>query len=69
MFTAALEELAAYLAQMTDRTTVSRVLGVSWQAVGNIVERVVSQRLDAGRFENLHRIGIDEFSYRKRATT
>ena len=66
VFTAALEELAAYLAQMTDRTTVSRVLGVSWQAVGNIVERVVSQRLDAGRFENLRRIGIDEFSYRKR---
>ena len=33
---------------------------------GSIVERVVSRRLDEGRFENLRRIGIDEFSYRKR---
>ena len=65
-FTETLEEMAAYLAQMTDRTAVSRLLGISWQAVGNIVERVVSRRLDGGRFENLRRIGIDEFSYRKR---
>ena len=33
-FTAPLEELTAYLAQVTDRTTVSRVLGISWPAVG-----------------------------------
>ena len=39
-FTAPLEELTAYLAQVTDRTTVSRVLGISWPAVGSIVERV-----------------------------
>ena len=66
MFTAAVEELTAYLAQVTDRTTVSRVLGISWQAVGSIVERVVAQRLDERRFDGLRRIGIDEFSYRKR---
>ena len=67
VFTTALEELAAYLAQVTDRTTVSRLLGISWQAVGSIVERVVSGRLDAGRFDDLRRrVGIDEFSYRKR---
>lgn len=66
VFTSALEELAAYLAQVTDRTTVSGMLGISWPAVGSIVERVVSARLDAGRFADLRRIGIDEFSYRKR---
>ena len=66
VFTAAVEELTAYLAQVTDRTTVSRVLGISWQAVGSIVERVVAQRLDERRFDGLRRIGIDEFSYRKR---
>ena len=58
--------MTAYLAQVTDRTTVSRVLGISWQAVGSIVERVVAQRLDERRFDGLRRIGIDEFSYRKR---
>ena len=30
------EEMAAYLAQVTDRTTVSRLLGMSWLAVGRI---------------------------------
>ena len=66
VFTASVEELTAYLAQVTDRTTVSRVLGISWQAVGSIVERVVARRLDESRFDSLRRIGIDEFSYRKR---
>ena len=66
VFTAPFEELAAYLAQVTDRTTVSRALGISWQAVGSIVERVVSRRLDPERLAGLRRIGVDEFSYRKR---
>ena len=65
-FTAPFEELAAYLSQVTDQTTVSRLLAVSWPAVGSIVHRVVARRLDAGRFDGLTRIGIDEFSYRKR---
>ena len=34
--------------------------------VGSIVERVVARRLDAARLGKLKRIGIDEFSYRKR---
>ena len=66
VFTALFEELAAYLAQVTDRTTVSRTLGISWQAVGSIVERVVSRRLDPERLAGLRRIGVDEFAYRKR---
>ena len=66
VFTSDFEELTAYLAQVTDRTAASRLLGVSWLAVGNIVERVVSRRLDGARFTRLKRVGIDEFSYRKR---
>ena len=60
VFTAPLEELAAYLAQVTDRTTVSRLLGISWPAVGSIVERVVARRQDPGRLAGLRRIGIDK---------
>ena len=44
----------------------SRLLGISWVAVGNIVERVVARRLDGARFDALKRIGVAEFSYRKR---
>ena len=52
-FTAPFEELTAYLAQVTDRTTVSRVLRISWQAVGSIVERVVSRQMDESRFDDV----------------
>ena len=34
--------------------------------VGSIVERIVARRLDGARFTKLRRIGVDEFSYRKR---
>lgn len=65
-FTAAFEELVAYLAQVTDKTAASRVSGIAWATVGTIVERVVRRQLDAKpRFQRLRRIGIDEFSYRK----
>ena len=65
-FTASFEELCAYLAQTTDKTSVTRLLGIDWRTVGAIVRRVVSRRLDPERLQGLRRIGIDEFSYRKR---
>jgi transposase len=65
-FTAALEELGAYLATVMDQTAVTRLLGISWSAVGEIVERVVARKLDPKRLDGIRRIGVDEFSYRKR---
>lgn len=65
-FTEAFEELVAYLARATDKTTVSQLLGIAWRSVGAIVERVVERRLNAHRLDDLVFIGIDEFSYRKR---
>jgi transposase len=65
-FTEAFEELVAYLARSTDKTTVSTLLGIAWRSVGAIVERVVQRHLDSKRLDGLVFIGIDEFSYRKR---
>lgn len=65
-FTERFEELVAYLAQVTDKTTVTRLMGISWEAVDGIVRRIVHDRLMPGRLDGLRRIGIDEFSYRKR---
>ncbi len=65
-FTYDFEEMAGYLAQTTDRTQVSKLLGISWATVGSIIERVVDRNLDPSRLDGLRRIGIDEFSYRKR---
>ena len=64
-FTWEFEELVAYLAQVSDKTKVTRLLGIAWPTVGAIVQRVVARCLDPNRLDNLRRIGIDEFSYRK----
>ena len=65
-FTRPFEEMTAYLAQSTNKTEVARMMGISWRTVGNIVERVVAEKLDPTRLDGLKRIGVDEFSYRKR---
>lgn len=59
------EDVVAFLAQRVDKTTVARLLRVSWEAVANIVNRVVSDQIDDARLDELYRIGADEISYRK----
>lgn len=59
------EDVVAFLAQRVDKTTVARLLRVSWEAVANIVERVVAHTIDDSRLNNLYRIGVDDVSYRK----
>ena len=65
-FTTAFEEMVAYLAQITDKTQVARLMGISWSTVGSIVGRVVARHLPAERLASLRWIGVDEFSFRKR---
>lgn len=64
-FTLSLEELGAFLARVSDKTTASNMLGVTWRSIGGMVKRVVGDLLDPHRLDGLKRIGIDEFSYRK----
>ena len=65
-FTRPFEEMTAYMAQVTNKTAVSKIMGISWRTVGNIVKRVVAERLDPKRLDDLRRIGVDELSFRKR---
>lgn len=60
-----LEDLVAFMAQRMDKTTVARLLRVSWEAVARAVVRVVAERIDDARLDDLYRIGVDEVSYRK----
>jgi transposase len=60
-----LEDVVAFLVQRVDKTTVARLLRVSWEAVANIVTRVVAGQIDDARLDELYRIGVDEISYRK----
>jgi transposase len=60
-----LQDVVAYMAQRMDKTTVTRLLRVSWEAVAKIVIDVVTEHIDDDRLDNLFRIGVDEISSRK----
>lgn len=60
-----LQNLIAFMAQRMDKTTVTKLLRVSWEAVARIVIQVVAEHLDGDRLAGLYRIGVDEVSYRK----
>lgn len=60
------EDTIGWLCQRTDRTTVTRLMRVSWRSVTAIVERVVADHLDSDRLNQICRIGVDEISYKVR---
>lgn len=59
------EDVVAWLAQHTDKTTVTRLLRTSWETVAGIVERVVAEHLETRQLQGLSRIGVDEISRAK----
>ncbi|MBK5229133.1 MAG: ISL3 family transposase, partial [Actinobacteria bacterium] len=59
------EDVVAWLAQRVDKTAVAKLLRCSWEAVANIVTRVVADHINDSRLDELYRIGVDEVSYRK----
>jgi transposase len=58
------EDVVAWLAQRTDKTTITKLLRCSWESVAGIVTRVVAEAIDDARLEALYRIGVDEIAYR-----
>lgn len=60
-----LEDVIAWLCQRTDKTSVCRLLRVSWETVQAVVMRVVADHLDDSRLENLFNLGVDEISYKR----
>ena len=59
------EDVVAWLCQRSDQTTVATLLRCSWQAVHDIVGRVVVEHIDQSRLDGVYRIGVDEISYRR----
>lgn len=64
-FTRPFEDVVAALAQRLNKSAVAEMTGISWPTVGNIAQRLVEEKLDPNRFDNLRRIGVDEISYRR----
>lgn len=59
------EDMVAWLVQRTDKTTTATLMRCSWEAVDNIVRRVVAAVIDDTRLDNLYRIGVDEIAYKR----
>ena len=65
-FTAAFEDMCAWLTARTTATVVCALLRVTWRSVSAVVDRVVADR--AGKTDmlaGLRRIGIDEIAHRR----
>jgi len=60
-----LQDLVAYMAQRMDKTTITKLLRISWESVAKIVVAVVADHLEDARLDGLYNIGVDEVSYRK----
>jgi transposase len=64
-YTRDFEDVVAWLAQQMAKTPIAGLLGVAWDTVGRIVQRVVADHLDERRLAGLVAIGCDEISYRR----
>lgn len=64
-FTRDFEDLVAFLATKTDKTTITRLYRIDWDTVGRICARVVADGLDPDRLDGLVHIGVDEVSYKR----
>ncbi len=58
------EDMVLWLAQRTDRTSVATLMRCAWETVTAIINRGVTELLDARRLDALYRIGVDEICYR-----
>ena len=62
-YTRDFDDLVAWLAQQMNQTQITRLMRIGWRTVGNIVARVVAEKLPAGRLDGLGLIGVAEVSY------
>jgi transposase len=65
-FTSDFEDLVGFLATTADKTTVCRLVRIDWDSVGRILTRVMGDKLDPKRLDDLFEIGVDEVSWRRR---
>ena len=64
-FTRDFEALVAWSATKMDKTALCALVGIDWDTVGRICQRVMSEELDSGRLDELFNIGVDEVSWKK----
>ena len=65
-FTRDFEDLVGFLATTADKTTICRLVRIDWDTVGRIITRVMGDKLDPARLDDLFEIGVDEVSWKRR---
>jgi len=58
-YTRDFEDVCAFLAQQMAKTPLARLMRIGWRSVGNILARVVADKLDRGRLDGLVMIGVE----------
>ncbi len=64
-YTSEFDEQIAYLAQRSDKTSVQKLMRITWESVGRCIRRVVERLRPEKPLAGLTAIGVDELSYRK----
>jgi transposase len=62
-YTRDFDDLTAWLAQQMNQTQLTRLMRIGWETVGNVLARVVAEKLPVGRLDGLALIGVDEVNY------
>ncbi len=59
------EDLVGLLATTADKTTFCLLVRIDWDTVGRIITRVMRDKLDRARLDNLFEIGVDEVTWKR----
>jgi transposase len=62
-YTRDFEDVVAFLAQQMAKTPLAKLMRIGWRSVGNILARVVADKLDRSRLDGLVMLGVDEVSH------
>jgi len=62
-YTRDFEDVTAFLAQQMAKTPLAKLMRIGWRSVGEILARVVADKLDRSRLDGLVQIGVDEVSH------
>jgi transposase len=62
-YTRDFEDVVAFLAQQMAKTPLAKLRRVGWRSVGEILARVVADKLDRGRLDGFVMLGVEEISH------
>jgi transposase len=59
------EDVVGWLAQRMDKTSITKLMRCSWEAVNGMVMNLVEDNIDDTRLDGLFNLGVDEIAYKR----